>query len=124
PHRVHATQPSSHHERRNRRLHRTAENCRQCRTNDRNREIKANNRHGYTALPFCHKNIFASFSLPWRNQNAQTMNKGLLTALIIGGLLVILIFWAFGSYNGLVSKEEAVSNAWSNVESQYQRRAD
>ncbi|UKI17981.1 MAG: LemA family protein [Bacteroidales bacterium] len=28
------------------------------------------------------------------------------------------------TYNGMVSKEEAVHGAWSNVETQYQRRAD
>ena len=28
------------------------------------------------------------------------------------------------NYNGMVEREEAVSQAWSNVENQYQRRAD
>jgi len=40
------------------------------------------------------------------------------------GALVILVLWFFGSYNGLVSKEEGVSSQWATVESQYQRRAD
>lgn len=44
--------------------------------------------------------------------------------LVIGGVILLLVFWTFGSYNGLVTKEENVSTAWSNVESQYQRRAD
>lgn len=52
------------------------------------------------------------------------MNKGLLVTLAIVGVILILVFWTFGSYNGLVTKEESVSNAWANVESQYQRRAD
>lgn len=52
------------------------------------------------------------------------MSKGTITALVVGGAILLLIFWTFGSYNGIVSKEENVSNAWSNVESQYQRRAD
>ncbi|HYF67870.1 MAG TPA: LemA family protein [Ohtaekwangia sp.] len=38
--------------------------------------------------------------------------------------LVILVLWFFGSYNGLVNKEEAVNSEWATVESQYQRRAD
>lgn len=53
------------------------------------------------------------------------MNKGLLgcgaalvLALIIGGL------WAVGLYNGLVSGEEQVNEAWAQVENVYQRRAD
>lgn len=52
------------------------------------------------------------------------MSKGLIMTLVIGGIILLLVFWTFGSYNGLVTKEENVSTAWSNVESQYQRRAD
>jgi LemA protein len=40
------------------------------------------------------------------------------------GAIVILAIWIFGSYNGLVNKEEAVNSQWANVESQYQRRMD
>jgi LemA protein len=43
---------------------------------------------------------------------------------IIIGVIVILVLWIFSSYNGLVSKDEAVSSQWANVESQYQRRMD
>ena len=39
-------------------------------------------------------------------------------------LAVILIGWGATSYNGLVTMEENVSGQWSNVETQYQRRAD
>lgn len=47
--------------------------------------------------------------------------------IVLAVLLVILI--AFGSYavktyNGLVNLQEEVNTAWSNVENQYQRRAD
>lgn len=52
------------------------------------------------------------------------MSKGLIATLVVVGIILILVFWVFGSYNGLVTKEEAVSNSWANVESQYQRRAD
>ncbi|MCI0750613.1 MAG: LemA family protein, partial [Flammeovirgaceae bacterium] len=40
------------------------------------------------------------------------------------GAIVLLVFWGGCSYNGLVGKQETVSNQWANVESQYQRRAD
>ncbi len=43
---------------------------------------------------------------------------------IIIGVVVLLIFWLFGQYNGLVSKDEAVEGAWAQVENVYQRRAD
>ncbi len=51
-------------------------------------------------------------------------NKGL----IIGGAIVIFLFliigWGVGVYNDLVSLDEGVAQAWSQVENQYQRRAD
>jgi LemA protein len=47
----------------------------------------------------------------------------IITFVVIAGL-VILVMWIFGAYNGLVNKEETVNKSWSNVESQYQRRAD
>ena len=40
------------------------------------------------------------------------------------GVLVLAAIWGFSTYNGLVTKDEAVTTAWSNVETQYQRRAD
>jgi len=39
-------------------------------------------------------------------------------------LALILVGWGVGKYNGLVKADETVNNAWSNVETQYQRRAD
>lgn len=44
--------------------------------------------------------------------------------LIALGVLVLAAIWGFTTYNGLVEKDEAVATAWSNVETQYQRRAD
>lgn len=46
------------------------------------------------------------------------------TTLGIIAIVAIVAIWAISSYNGLVSMDENVSNAWSNVETQYQRRAD
>lgn len=46
------------------------------------------------------------------------------------GLLIVLLLVGFagcagcGSYNSLVDLDEQVNQAWANVESQYQRRAD
>lgn len=39
-------------------------------------------------------------------------------------VLAIVVFWGVGRYNGMVSAEESVENSWSQVENQYQRRAD
>ena len=38
--------------------------------------------------------------------------------------LFCLVFFNSCSYNQMVEKDEEVSTAWSNVEAQYQRRAD
>jgi LemA protein len=52
------------------------------------------------------------------------MSKGLITTLVIVGVILIFVFWIFGSYNGLVDKDEAANSQWANVETQYQRRSD
>jgi LemA protein len=56
------------------------------------------------------------------------LSKGWILAIAIFGIvfLVVLIgiLTTVGSYNTLVSKEEAVNQSWANVENVYQRRAD
>lgn len=42
---------------------------------------------------------------------------GAIAVLTIGG-------WLMGTYNGLVAADEGVTGAWSQVETQYQRRFD
>ena len=41
----------------------------------------------------------------------------------IGAVAVVVIFF-YATYNGFVNREEGLKSAWSNVETQYQRRAD
>lgn len=43
---------------------------------------------------------------------------------IIGGIVVILIIWMFGSYNGLVTSQENVDTNWAQIDNQLQRRYD
>lgn len=50
------------------------------------------------------------------------MNKK--TLFIILGIVAVVVVWAVGGYNGLVTKQEKVNEAWANVETVYQRRAD
>ena len=38
--------------------------------------------------------------------------------------LIVAVLWGFGKYNSLVKEEQNVERAWSDVENQYQRRAD
>jgi LemA protein len=55
-------------------------------------------------------------------------NKGLIVGLAIGGVLIIgvilLVMWGISVYNNLVAAEQNVLKQWSQVENQYQRRAD
>ena len=46
------------------------------------------------------------------------------STIIIIVVAVVAIIWGVTSYNGLVKMDEGVGTAWSNVENQYQRRAD
>lgn len=40
------------------------------------------------------------------------------------GVVAVVVIWCVSAYNGLVSKETAVDEAWANVETVYQRRSD
>lgn len=46
------------------------------------------------------------------------------TWIIIIAVLAVIVVYGITSYNSMVAQDEAVGTAWSNVESQYQRRAD
>ena len=52
--------------------------------------------------------------------------KTILIATFVGVVLIALSFggWIMGSYNSMVNQNEVVSGAWSQVETQYQRRFD
>ncbi|MDD2530069.1 MAG: LemA family protein [Bacteroidales bacterium] len=50
--------------------------------------------------------------------------KGLGSIGVIIGIIILLALLAIPAYNGIVKKDEACSQQWSKVESQYQRRLD
>ncbi len=52
------------------------------------------------------------------------MKKGTLISLVVLAVIALIFIWGFGQYNNLVSQEETVESAWSQVENQYQRRLD
>ena len=49
------------------------------------------------------------------------MKKSTIIVLVI---VAVVVIWGITGYNGLVKADEALNTAWSNVENQYQRRAD
>jgi LemA protein len=44
--------------------------------------------------------------------------------LIVGGIILILFFWGCNQQRGLATADQNVQTAWSNVETNYQRRTD
>jgi len=56
------------------------------------------------------------------------MSKGLGIVLVVIGVLVLAVLMVFGSYvsarNQMVVKDQAVKEAWSNVDTDLERRAD
>jgi LemA protein len=62
------------------------------------------------------------------NQTNGKMEKkpvtGIVLVVIIIVALLLIVSWAVGIYNKIVPMNEKVATEWSNVETQYQRRAD
>ena len=46
------------------------------------------------------------------------------TIVVIVAVLAAVAFWLVGKYNAMVTADENVKTAWSQVENQYQRRSD
>jgi LemA protein len=55
------------------------------------------------------------------------MDFGKTLLVVVGGLafiVLVVIVWFIGTYNSLISTDQSVNEKWSQVENQYQRRAD
>ena len=52
------------------------------------------------------------------------MNRNNIILLSVVGFFAILFFWGCNKYNGIIKQDETVNNAWGNVQTMYQRRAD
>jgi LemA protein len=44
--------------------------------------------------------------------------------MVIGGLVVVLVLWAIGIYNGLIRLRNQADNSWSQIDVQLKRRHD
>lgn len=55
-------------------------------------------------------------------------NKGMIIGCAVGAVVLLavgmLVVWGISSYNNMVSLDQSVIQQWSQVENQYQRRAD
>ena len=52
------------------------------------------------------------------------MNKKIVTLIAVLGVLAIVVLWGVSRYNAIITAEEDVNTAWSQVQNQYQRRVD
>jgi len=52
------------------------------------------------------------------------MKKSTKIWIVVGVIILILILWFVGIYNGLIRLDNTVDEKWAQVENQYQRRAD
>ena len=59
-----------------------------------------------------------------QQRNKQAMKKSTIILISVAAVIAVVIMWGVSGYNGLVTAQEDVNSQWSNVESQYQRRAD
>ena len=55
---------------------------------------------------------------------ASKSRRGLTITIIVVAVVLLLVFWGVGQYNSMVVLDEQVNTSWSQVENQYQRRAD
>jgi len=59
-----------------------------------------------------------------KTKKTNSMKKGWIIFLIIVGTIVLIGVFVSGINNSMVTKQEGVNTAWSNVENVYQRRLD
>lgn len=56
------------------------------------------------------------------------MSRGLITTLVIVGIIIVFVggffMWGTGIYDSAIKSQEDVNEAFANVQTQYQRRAD
>ena len=52
------------------------------------------------------------------------LSKGLIAVIVLVVIALIAFMWGKSLQNNMVSKEEAVTSQWAQVQNAYQRRAD
>ncbi len=59
-----------------------------------------------------------------KEEKKKKLSTGWIVAIVILVLLIMAVSWLVGTRNSLVRLDTSVDTAWSNVQVQYQRRAD
>lgn len=88
----------------------------------------------YCGCDYCEKGLYQNkfiqrikqffMKLKRRMNMSKKGNAGLITIGIIAVVIAISAIWYAGTYNSLIQKAMTVNTLWSQVETQYQRRAD
>ena len=52
------------------------------------------------------------------------MKRSLIVPLVLGGLVLLIVFWAISFQRSMTGLNEGVAAQWANVETRYQQRAD
>ncbi len=61
---------------------------------------------------------------PIPKENPSFFTKKIIVLIILVIAVLVIVFWIWGTYNSLITKDQGVQSQWSNVETQYQRRID
>ena len=57
-------------------------------------------------------------------KNLSSIKSSFKVLIALGAIVIVALLWFKGKYNSMVTLEEGVKTAWSQVENQYQRRLD
>ena len=52
------------------------------------------------------------------------LSGGAVVAIVIGAVLILIIFWWIGTYNGLVRKKQSCKESWADIDAELKRRHD
>jgi hypothetical protein len=64
------------------------------------------------------------YSYSYIRRNFMKLSKGMITLGVVGVLVLSLLGWFVGGYNGLVTQRNKVDQAAAQLDSAYQRRFD
>lgn len=59
-----------------------------------------------------------------KSNGKAPVRKSTTALIVLSAIVLVAVFFTFGSYNSLVKEDESVNTTWANLQAQYQRRAD
>ena len=67
---------------------------------------------------------YRTYIIKLETKKRRQMKKSVIILIVVAVALLGIFGWVKSTYNGLVTSQEGVESAWSQVENVYQRRAD